>query len=125
MARKITYSGVLSEALSIGVRNIIPLTLTYLLWIVTIIIPYINVGTTIAISTLPVELSRGNVINPLFIFKSKYRQVMGDYFILVGRSNSVGVIVGKPKMPRPNGSLGDGTITLLFKFTDRKYEITI
>lgn len=38
------------------------------LWLLTIWIPYLNVGTTIAMATIPIELSKGKVISPLFIF---------------------------------------------------------
>lgn len=41
-------------------------------------------GTTIAISTIPLKLSEGKVISPLFIFEEKYRQYMGEYFTLIG-----------------------------------------
>lgn len=84
MERKITFMGVLTEGFGIGLKNVVPLILSCLLWIVTIWIPYINVGTTIAISTIPLQLSRGTVINPLFIFEAKYRQYMGEYLILMG-----------------------------------------
>ncbi len=84
MEKKITFMGVLTEGFGISLKNVVPLILSCLLWIVTIWIPYINVGTTIAISTIPLELSRGRVINPLFIFDAKYRQFMGEYFILMG-----------------------------------------
>ncbi len=55
-----------------------------ILWILTIWIPYINVGTTIALCAIPVELSKGNVISPTFIFNARYRQFMGEYFSLLG-----------------------------------------
>lgn len=41
-------------------------------------------GTTIAMMTIPIELSRGKVISPLFIFDGKYRQYMGEFFTLIG-----------------------------------------
>lgn len=53
-----------------------------LLWLVTVWIPYVNVGTTIALATLPVKLSKGEMISPMFIFDSEYRHCMGEYFIL-------------------------------------------
>lgn len=48
----------------------------------TVWIPYVNVGTTIALTTLPVKLSKGEMISPMFIFDSEYRHCMGEYFIL-------------------------------------------
>ncbi|MFI3292267.1 MAG: hypothetical protein SNG27_02590 [Rikenellaceae bacterium] len=84
MNKKITFQGVLSNGFALGLKNVVPLILTYLLWIVTIWIPYLNVGTTIAINTIPLELSKGKVINPTFIFGAQYRQYMGEYLILMG-----------------------------------------
>ena len=55
-----------------------------ILWILTCWVPYINVGTTIALYTIPIELSKGKVISPLFIFDGKYRQYMGEFFTLIG-----------------------------------------
>ena len=84
MGNKITFSGVLSEGIGIGLKNAPSLLGAVVLWILTIWIPYLNVGTTIAISSIPVALSEGKVISPLFIFDKKYRTIMGEYFMLVG-----------------------------------------
>lgn len=73
----------MKDALSIGSKNAPSLIAAILLWLVTIWIPYLNVGTTIAISLLPTELAKGNVINPLGIFDSKYRRYMGEYLLTV------------------------------------------
>lgn len=54
------------------------------LYLVTIWIPYINIGTTIAITLLPTQLAKGEVINPASIFDSKYRRYMGEYLITTG-----------------------------------------
>lgn len=84
MQQKITLSGVLSEGISIGFKNLASLLIASLLWLVTIWIPYLNVGTTIAMTTIPIELSKGRVISPLFIFDAKYRKYMGEFFTLKG-----------------------------------------
>lgn len=76
--------GVLSEGISLGMKNAVSLLVATVLWLVTIWIPYLNVGTTIAMTTIPIELSKGKVISPLFIFDSKYRKYMGEYFTLIG-----------------------------------------
>lgn len=54
------------------------------LFLVTIWIPYINIGTFIAITLLPTQLAKGEVINPLGIFDSKYRRYMGEFLITMG-----------------------------------------
>lgn len=83
-AQRITLQGVLSEGIAIGIKNLASLLVASVLWLVTIWIPYLNVGTTIAMSTIPIELSKGKVISPLFIFDAKYRRYMGEYFTLKG-----------------------------------------
>lgn len=84
MNKKITLANVLTEGFSIGIKNFVSLFVATLLWIVTIWIPFINVGTTIAIKSVPIELSKGKIISPLFIFDKKYRQYMGEFFNLIG-----------------------------------------
>lgn len=80
--KKLDILEVLKESLSLALKNILSLIGAVLLWIITIWIPYINVGTTIAIMTIPLELSKGQIISPTFVFDSKYRKRMGEVFIL-------------------------------------------
>lgn len=82
--RKITVGNVIQEGVGIGFKNIGSLLVAVLLWFITFWIPYLNVGTTIALSTIPIELSKGKVVSPTFIFDSKYRRYMGEYFNLLG-----------------------------------------
>lgn len=82
--KKLDFAETLKESIEIGVKNAPSVVVAVALWLVTIWIPYINIGTTIAISLLPVELAKGNVINPLSIFDSKYRRYMGEYLITTG-----------------------------------------
>lgn len=84
MNRKITVGGVIQEGIGIGLKNSLSLLGAVLLWIVTIWIPYLNVGTTIAMNTIPIALSKGKIISPTFIFDAKYRKYMGEYFNLIG-----------------------------------------
>ena len=82
--KKLDIKEVLTEGVGIGIKNIVSLVLATILYVVTVWIPYLNVGTTIAMMSIPVELSKGNVINPLFIFDAKFRKNMGEFFILIG-----------------------------------------
>lgn len=81
---KLDVGLVYTQSFRLGLKNFFSIIGTYLLWIITIWIPYINVGTTIAFLSLPLELSKGKVISPTYIFDSKYRQRMGEFFILCG-----------------------------------------
>lgn len=62
--RKITVAGVISEGIGLGIKNAISMLGATILWLLTIWIPYLNVGTTIAMTTIPIELSKGRVISP-------------------------------------------------------------
>jgi len=82
MKNKITISSVLGEGLNIGLKNALSILGAIVLWLLTLWVPYINVGTTIAICAIPVALAQGKTISPLFIFESKYRKMMGEFFLL-------------------------------------------
>lgn len=82
--KKLDFSETLKDAIAIGVKNAPSVIAAVVLWLVTIWIPYINIGTTIAITLLPIELAKGNVINPMGIFDAKYRRYMGEFFITWG-----------------------------------------
>ena len=83
----LSVKAIISDGFAIGVKNAASLIGATVLWILTIWIPYINVGTTIAMCSIPVALSKGKVLYPTFIFDSQYRKQMGDYFILQGLSS--------------------------------------
>lgn len=92
MEEKLQLMPSLQDAFAIGMKNVASIVVAVLLWAVTIWIPYLNVGTTIAMATLPVKLSKGEAISPTFIFDAEYRHCMGEYFILQAIINSaVGV----------------------------------
>ncbi len=83
--QKITVGGVLSEGMQIGFSNFGTIFLAYILFGLTCWIPYLNVGTLIAIQTLPIVLgNRQEVPSGTFIFDGKYRKYMGEYFTLLG-----------------------------------------
>ena len=81
---KVSFRLTFAEALEIGVKNAPSIIGCVVLWLLTIWVPYINVGTTIAINMLPIELAKGGVISPLSIFDAKYRKYMGEFLITVG-----------------------------------------
>ena len=82
--KRLDFATTLQDAIAIGLKNAPSVIAAVALWLVTIWVPYINVGTTIAITLLPTQLAKGKIINPLSIFESKYRRYMGEYFITMG-----------------------------------------
>ena len=67
--KKIDIMATIKDGIAIALVNFLSLILTTVLYILTIWIPYLNVGTTIAMCSLPAEMAKGGAINPLFIFK--------------------------------------------------------
>jgi hypothetical protein len=84
MENKLDFGTVFKEGLAYGTKNIPSLLGALVLWLLTIWIPYVNVGTTIAIATLPIQLSKGTVFSPLSIFDKKYYRYIGEYFLTIG-----------------------------------------
>ena len=81
--KKIDIMATIKDGIAIALVNFLSLILTTVLYVLTIWIPYLNVGTTIAMCSLPAEMAKGGAINPLFIFKGEYRKNMGEFFILM------------------------------------------
>lgn len=83
--RKISIENVLTEGLALGIKNFVAIFGAIILWLITIWIPYLNVGTTIAIKTMPIALADNEKpAGPAYIFDGKYRKYMGEYFTLIG-----------------------------------------
>ena len=97
MAKKLEIIPTIKEGVSIALVNYLSILAAVVLYVLTIWIPYLNVGTTIAMASLPAELAKGNVVNPLFIFDGKFRRNMGEFFILMALMSgaiSVGFMFG-------------------------------
>ncbi|WP_300101175.1 hypothetical protein [uncultured Alistipes sp.] len=82
--KKLDFAATLRDAIYIGVKNAPSIIAALVLFLITIWIPYLNIGTFIAITLLPTQLAKGEVINPVGIFDSKYRRYMGEFFITMG-----------------------------------------
>ncbi|MDR0334229.1 MAG: hypothetical protein LBI15_12315 [Dysgonamonadaceae bacterium] len=93
MEKKLTIPYILSEGLALGLKNAASVIGAVVLWILTLWIPYINIGTTIAIASLPLAISKGKVISPLQIFDKKYFKYLGEFFLLLGLMYA-GIIAG-------------------------------
>ena len=79
---KLAVGATIKEGIGIGTRNIGPIMVNVLLWLVTIWVPYINVGTTIGLMAgIVSKASRGEAIPMTEIFDSKSRKYMGEFFL--------------------------------------------
>jgi hypothetical protein len=81
--QELTVSGIYVNAFKNGLRNVLPLVANTALWALTLWIPYLNVGTTIGLVSLPAKMSRGEMLSPVEIFDRKYRRQMGEFFLVL------------------------------------------
>lgn len=82
--QKLEIKSTLVNAVQYGMQNVLPLLLTVVFYVVTLWIPYLNVGTTIGLYKAIMKIGRGEVINPLDIFAKENRENLGDFFLLLG-----------------------------------------
>ena len=80
--KKLEIFPVIKEGVGLALVNYLSIVAAVALYVLTIWIPYLNVGTTIAMNSIPAEMAKGNIINPLFIFESRFRRRMGEFFIM-------------------------------------------
>lgn len=82
--KKLELVPTLTESFTLGAKNLFPLLLAIILYVLTCWIPYLNVGTTIGMYRLIIDMTRKQVINPLSIFDKENFTQLGDVFLLVG-----------------------------------------
>lgn len=80
---KLSIGDIISNAISMGLKNAPSLILMAILYVITIWIPYLNIGTTIGVWDQLVKMGRGESISPTEIFDPKYRERIGDFFLLL------------------------------------------
>ncbi len=91
---KLAVIGTIKDGVSLGVKNIGPIIVNALLYVLTCWIPYINIGTTIGLSVgIVSKVSKGETISNTEIFDPKYRKYMGEYFLTCGLM-SIGICMG-------------------------------
>ena len=84
MENKLNITETIIEAGKIGVKNILHLLIAVILYVLTVWIPYLNVGTTIGMYKLIVLLSKGQMADPLSIFDKENFEKIGDFFLFQG-----------------------------------------
>jgi hypothetical protein len=85
MDKKLAINAIIKDGLDIGLKNAVPILVNALLFILTVWIPYINIGTIIGISVgIPAKLSKGETLSMTEIFNPEYRKFMSEYFLTGG-----------------------------------------
>lgn len=89
-----TIANIVKVGIQRGLKNLVPVLVNSILWIITIWIPYLNVGTTIGLWVgVIAKMSRDEEISMTEIFNPVYRKRMGEYFLVFGFMMA-GVLVG-------------------------------
>jgi hypothetical protein len=79
----LSFTRIISQGFKIGFKNLFSIIGAIILWILTLWIPYLNIGTTIGLVIgIIIEMSKGNVISPTMIFDKIYRKRMGEFFLV-------------------------------------------
>ena len=78
----LTVGNILNNTFSIAIKNAVSIILILLAYVLTIWIPYINVGTTIALWAFTASIARNESFTVEELFSAKYRKRMGEYFLL-------------------------------------------
>lgn len=84
MNQNLSFESIFQNGIKLGLKNFVSILIAAVLYVLTIWIPYLNVGTTIGMASLPLKMSEGETISPTEIFNEKYRKNMGEFLLLIG-----------------------------------------
>ena len=81
---KLNITQTIKDGVQYGLKNFFPLLLMVLLYVLTIWIPYLNVGTTIGVYKAIIQIGRGETIDPTAIFAKENFKNLHGFFLLFG-----------------------------------------
>jgi len=94
LVKKLAIGFTMKEGFAVGIKDIGPILVNVLLWVLTVWVPYLNIGTTIGLFVgVVTKASRGESISMTEIFDPKYRKYMIEFFLTSGLI-WIGVSVG-------------------------------
>lgn len=73
---------IISNGFRKGFQNFLPLLVNFILWGLTVWIPYLNVGTTIGLMVIAAKMSKNQAISYTEIFNPEYRKRMGEFLLV-------------------------------------------
>lgn len=81
---KLDIMQTIRDGVQYGLKNFFPLLLMVILYVVTLWIPYLNVGTTIGLYKAIIGIGRGETIDPVSIFSKDNFKNLSGFFLLLG-----------------------------------------
>ncbi|MCL2800641.1 MAG: hypothetical protein FWD28_02660 [Treponema sp.] len=83
--KKLDFIGTFKEGIGIGLKNIVPIIVNFILFILTCWIPHFGGGVIIGfVVGVMTKASKGETIPMTEVFDAKYRKFMGEYFLTNG-----------------------------------------
>ena len=117
--KKLEIIPTIVEGAKLGIKNFVSLLLTIILYVLTVWIPWLNVGTTIGLYRVIIDMTKGKVINPTSIFSKKNYHNLGNFFLLMGLQ-SIGVTAACVFMFIPGIVMGIAWGFAIYFFLDKK-----
>ena len=109
----------IKDGCNLGLKNFFPFLMTVILYVITVWIPYLNVGTTIGLYKSIIALGRGEKIDPVSIFAKENFKPMSGFFLLLGLQG-LGTLVAFCFMFIPGIVLGIAWGFAMYFFLDKK-----
>lgn len=103
--KKLNITQTIKDGVQYGLKNFFPLLLMVILYVLTIWIPYLNVGTTIGLYKAIIKIGRGETIDPTAIFAKENFKNLSGFFLLLGLLY-IGIVVATMFMFIPGIIMG-------------------
>ena len=116
---KLDIMQTIKDGVRYGLKNFFPLLLMIILYMVTVWIPYLNVGTTIGLYKAVIGIGRGETIDPVAIFAKENFKDLSGFFLLLGLLY-MGVTVACCFMLIPGFVMGIAWGFAIYFFLDKK-----
>lgn len=81
---KLNIIDTLKEGVICAFGNFVSLLIAVVLYMLTMWIPYLNVGTTVGLVKFVIGMSRGEAMDPLMLFKKENFDNLGNLFLFLG-----------------------------------------
>ena len=109
----------IKDGIQYGLKNFVPLILMIILYLVTVWIPYLNVGTTIGLYKAIIAIGRGEKLDPTSIFDKENFENLSGFFLLMGLTY-IGTVVAMMFMLIPGIIMGIAWGFAMYFFLDKK-----
>ena len=119
MENKINIIATIKDGAIFGFKNFPSILVAVVLYVLTCWIPWLNVGTTVGMCKIVIELSKGKVVDPTILFKSENWDNLGNLFLFLGLA-AMGLTAATVFMAIPGIILSIAWSFAIYFLVDRK-----